>query len=400
MISIAALSLASFSGRRIGLFLRLFLLAVSLPCLALASAVAGSEPSLQAYLSRLQADSGSPGVSAAVMLDGACVFAGGVGLGDLEHDIPLGATSVHNIGSLSKIHALIAVLQLWEQGKLDLDEEIQAHVPWFPKKAWPVTVRQILTHTSGIRHYKNGEFGPDEVMAFRHYKIFEESTRFWRDDPLLFQPGTQWYYSSYACNLLQAVVESASGQSFENYLKKNVWEPAGMLATQFDVPSRIVPGRSYGYGRSRTSGQLEKAPDENVSYKYAGGGILSTDEDMCRFVRALQEGRLLSPKTMAEMYRLQLAADVVSFEKPKPGGNPVFSPGTEQALIWRKGKDVAGRTYYWHTGSVKGTRSVLLNFPEERLAISIHWNFDTPVDKEKAALGIAQFVLPAPKKNS
>ncbi len=193
---------------------------------------------------------------------------------------------MHNIGSISKTQAVVAVMQLVERGKVQLDAEIQRYAPWFPRKAQPITVREILTHTSGLRHYREGEFGPADVLAFRHYERFEESTRFWRDDPLLFVPGTHWLYSSYGADLMQAVVESASGQPFETYLAEHVWRPAGMVNTQLDVASRIVAHRGHGYERNHKLGLLENAANEDVSYKYAGGGVISTDEDLCRFGHA------------------------------------------------------------------------------------------------------------------
>ena len=144
----------------------------------------------QLYLERLAAESSSPGVSAAVMVNGQLVFSGGVGVADLESEERQTGLTVHNIGSASKTQAVVAVMQLVERGKVRLDAEIQQYAPWFPRKSKPITVRQLLTHTSGIRHYKQNDFGPTGVDAFRHYDNFEESTRFWRDDPLLFEPGT------------------------------------------------------------------------------------------------------------------------------------------------------------------------------------------------------------------
>jgi CubicO group peptidase (beta-lactamase class C family) len=237
---------------------------------------------------------------------------------------------VHNIGSISKPIALIAVMQLVEQGKVKLDAEIQTYAPWFPRKERPITVRHLLTHTSGIRHYKDNELSAENINLFRHYAQFEESTRFWRDDPLVFPPGTKWLYSSYGSNLMQAIVESASGQPFETYLLENVWRPAGMLNTQLDVTPRVVLRRGKGYRRNPKTGALENAVNEDVSYKYAGGGMLSTDEDLCRFGHALNTGVLLKPQTLAEVYRPQLPPEL---QAPKQG------------LIFQIGRDAAGRAY-------------------------------------------------------
>ncbi len=342
------------------------------------------------YLERLSAQSSSPGVSAAVMVNGKVVFSGGVGVANLESQEPQTGSTVHSIGSVSKTQAVVAVMQLVERGKVRLDAEIQDYAPWFPRKSQLITVRQILTHTSGIRHYKQGDFGPAEVNSFRHYDKFEESTRFWRDDPLLFEPGTHWAYSSYAVDLLQAVVETASGQSYESYLTEHVWAPAGMINTQLDSPVRIVPHRGHGYAWNAALGRMENASNEDVSYKYAGGGVISSDEDLVRFGHALNSGVLLRPETIAEMYRLQLPLDLPRFEdKTSP---PI---GAIQGLVFRVGKDAGGHVYAWHSGSVKGTTSEFLNFYADDVVIALHFNYGAgPVDPEAAAHALANLYLP------
>ncbi len=369
---------------------------------AWAGALASDVSPASSYLDRLKSQSGAPGVSAAVAIGGEVVFSGGVGVSDLQSGTPQSGRSVHNIGSISKTQGVVAVMQLVERGKVKLDEPIQTYAPWFPGKERPMAVRHILTHTSGIRHYKEGEFGPAEVLSFRQYESFEESTRFWRDDPLLFMPGQYWAYSSYATNLIQAIVESASGQSFESYLAEHVWQPARMIDTQFDVPARIVPRRGRGYLRNQRTGQLEHAPDENVSYKYAGGGVISTDEDLCRFGHALNSGRLLGRDALAEMYRLQLPRELPTFPalssqvaaaRPAAALPPM---GQHQALIFVVDHDWQERPYARHSGNVKGTSSMFANFYHDDVVVALHLNFNEGgVDTRKAAEALAQLFLPA-----
>jgi CubicO group peptidase (beta-lactamase class C family) len=383
------------------------ILALALGCVcgpALADGVAAA----QAYLARLAAQSGSPGVSAAVAVKGEIVFSGGVGIEDVQSGLPESGLIVHNIGSISKTIAVVALLQLVEQGKVDLDAQLQTYVPWFPRKPWPITVRQILTHTSGIRTYKDGEFGAGETVNLHHYTQFEPATRFWRDDPLVFEPGTRWLYSSYAVDLAQAIVEEASGEPFEEYLTERVWRPAGMLGTQLDVVSRIVAQRGHGYVRNQKTGLLENAPDEDVSYKYAGGGVIATDEDLCRFAHALNAGVLLKPKTLQQMYTLQLPPDILNapedeetqaYERAHPGMHPP-SMGRKQALIFRVGHDPSGRPYAYHPGKVKGVGSMLLSFYIDDVVVALHFNADMgAVDKEAAALALASLFSPSIKAN-
>ena len=93
-----------------------------------------------------------------------------------------------------------------EEGRIDLDAPVQRYLPYYPEKDQPMTVRQVLTHTSGTRHYRSGEFGDYGLLERRHYDDFEEATRLWRDDPLLYEPGTRWLYSSHAMNLMHGIV--------------------------------------------------------------------------------------------------------------------------------------------------------------------------------------------------
>lgn len=364
--------------------------------LALVAVAAQAFDASQVYgfLQRQQAENGSPGMSAAVAVNGQIVFSGGVGVADLQSGMPQNGRSVHNIGSISKTHAVVAIMQLVEQGKIDLDAPVQTWAPWFPKKQRPITLRMVLTHTSGIRHYKDGEFGAADVMAFRQYDNIEESTRFWRDDPLLFEPGKYWSYSSFATNLLHAVVENASGEGYEEYLRKHVWLPAGMLDTQFDVPARIVPRRGKGYVRNPKTGVWENAPDENVSYKYAGGGVISTDEDLLRFALALNAGKLLNARSLAEMYRLQLPRDIPYPPEDIKAGQARPSRGQSQALIWRIATDPAGRVYVGHSGSVKGTGSMLANYKDQGVVVALHINGEGGGKVGAAAEQLAQLFLP------
>lgn len=343
---------------------------------------------LRAFLEQVRDDNGLPGLSLAVAVDGQIVFSDGVGYAELDNRVPQTGRTVHNVGSVSKVIATVGLMQLVEQGKVDLDAPIQRYVPYFPDKGKPITLRHILTHTSGIRHYRSDEFGPYGLERLRYFESFEESTRRWRDDPLLFEPGQYWYYSSYAFNLLHGVVESVTGMGFEEYLRRHVWEPAGMLSTQFDVLSRVVHNRGKGYQRDR-QGRLVNADIEDVSYKYAGGGILSTVEDLVRLGIALNDGTLLRPETVAEMYRVQLGPGTLAFRadgEPQP-----LDFG--QALAWRVDTDAQGRRFVFHTGTVRGTRTYLGNYPELDVVVALQANA-LPFDSQRYGEAILQMILP------
>ncbi len=282
---------------------------------------------------------------------------------------------------------MIPIMQLVEQGRVDLDATIQTYLPYYPQREHPITVRQILTHTSGIRHYNGREFGPYGLLEMRHYDEFEEATELWRDDPLLFEPGTHWLYSSHAMNLMHGIVESVAGMGFEEYCRRYVWEPAGMLSTMFDVPSRVVQNRGRGYIRG-SSGELVNPRYANVSYKYAGGGMLSTVEDLVRLGIALNRGVLLRSEAVQEMYRQQIDDSVLRFV---PTGDPL-PLGHKQAIVWFLRSDAQGRDVPSHTGTVKGTRSFLINYPELGVVVALQANA-LPFDSAKYGMAIAQMFV-------
>jgi CubicO group peptidase (beta-lactamase class C family) len=339
------------------------------------------------YLEQVRRETGAPGISVAVALKGEMVVSCGAGYAELDNSTPATGRTVHNIGSVSKTLAAVAVMQLVEQGKVKLDDPIQKYVPYFPEKRRPITVRHVLTHTSGIRHYKDGEFGPQQIKEKMHYNSLQEGIEIFKDDTLLFEPGKYWFYSSYASNLMRGIIETVTEMGFEAYLKKHVWEPAGMLSTAFDVPERIVHNRGRGYIRNEQR-VLINVPYADVSYKYAGGGMLSTVEDLARFGTAMNDGTLLRPETVAMMYKVQV--DPVM--RYNPSGQPQKMPH-QQALSWFIRTDAQGRTFPSHTGTVKGCRSYLLNYPEHGLVIALIANI-VPFDSPKYGDAIAQLFLP------
>lgn len=366
-------------------------LAALLLWLAPAATLAGPAPEAQAmaYLQELWRSTGTPGISVAVLHQGKLVFSQGVGFADLDNMVPASGSTVWNIGSISKPLAAAAVLQLVEQGKVRLDDPIQAYVPTFPDKGSPVTIRHILTHTSGIRHYRDTDF-PDSKgnENMKPVASLEEGIRIFKDDPLLFKPGEYYSYSSYAVNLLQGVVEKAGGMSFEDYMRRHVWSPAGMLSTAFDIPERIVPHRARGY--QIVDGRTLNYPYGDLTYKFAGGGMISTAEDLVRFAAALNRGILLKPETVALMY---LPTDpVLQYQENGAPRQLDFS----QALIWRIFKDEAGRTFVNHCGTVKGFNSCLVNYPDRDLVVAIVGNGHPVTPARNAAVAFARIFLPPP----
>lgn len=357
---------------------------VSLACLSFAAFVAGCsapdpaalrDQEFAAIVAEARDAAGSPGLSAAVAVDGALVWSGASGLADIENAVPATAESVYRIASISKPIASTAVMHLAEQGVLDIDDPIQEYFPPFPEKEYPITVRHLMTHTSGIRHYNEGEFDLKE-----HFDTVEAGTAIFRDDPLLFEPGTQYSYSTYAYNLLAGMVESVAGQSFDDYLQDNLWGPAGMEATYLEHQGDIVPNRVRQYVKSDEPPLVRNAPFADLSIKWAGGGMISTAPDLVRFALALDAGTIISAETHGRMTTpMELADGSLSY----------------YGLGWRMAEDEMG-LWISHSGGATGGTTHLLRLPERGLAVALTANVQSGEGLPDAARRLAEAALASP----
>jgi CubicO group peptidase (beta-lactamase class C family) len=263
---------------------------------ALASAqVAAIDKAIGAAMTRL----GIPGLTAAVALGPGRIWTQGYGLADIENEVPATEQTMYRLASVSKPMTAVAVLQLVEHGKVDLNTPVQRYVPAFPAKPWPITPRLLLTHQSGVRHW-NG----DEWTMTRHFKSLSDALAIFKDDALLFEPGTQALYSSPGYNLLGSVIEGASGKDFLTYMRESVFVPAGMESTRNDDALDIIPHRAEGYAR-RENGELRNSVLSDTSNKVPGGGLISTAADVARFGAALLDGKLLQKGNVSRMCTCQ-----------------------------------------------------------------------------------------------
>src|SRR5690625_2187956 len=232
-----------------------------------------------------------PGLSVAVGLGDGVVWAQGFGWANIEEQVPVSPLTRFRIGSVSKSLTSVAVGLLYQKGRIDLDAPVQTYVPSFPEKRWPVTTRELMAHTAGIRHYEG-----DEFLNSKHYDGVLDGLAIFENDPLLFKPGTQYHYSSYGWNLVSAVVQAASHEKFLDLSRTRIFLPLGMRHTVPDYVKRIVPHRVAFYVHGK-DGRLHNAPYVDNSYKWASGGFLSTPSDLVRFGFALLDHDLLKPAT-------------------------------------------------------------------------------------------------------
>ena len=337
-------------------------------------------------IARLQAETGAPGVAACVLLDGHLVYQGALGLSDVENGVPMTPRTVIRIASISKTLTATALLRLVNEGKIDLDAPVKQYLPQYPH---PGTVRHLASHLSGMRHFKDNQ---EKKLATR-FDSTEESIAWFINDPLEHAPGTKFRYSSLGYAVLGAVVASAAGMPFEQYVEHSVLRPCGLAQTLPESTELIIPRRSRYY--SRWTGTLLNSPYVDNTWKLPGDGYLSTAHDLVHFAHALLEHRLLSEETLrGELWAAQKLADG---SKTKYGlGWKIFEPEALTAAPLPKEKESSSKQQQqagngdgasvvssggladeWivgHGGDAVGASAFFLVFPERRLAVALVCN--------------------------
>jgi CubicO group peptidase (beta-lactamase class C family) len=302
----------------------------------------------RALVQQDQAAKGYPGIAIAVSVDEQTVWSEGFGYADLEHRLPMTPSIKFRVGSIAKPMTTAAVVTLSEEGRLDLDVPIQRYVPTFPEKSYPITARQLGGHLAGIRHYEGAEnFIRDP------YATVVDGLAIFKDDPLLHEPGTAYRYSTYGFNLLSAVVEGASGHDFLTYMRDAVFRPLGMNDTVPDFVTSIIPQRAGFYVRTE-DGDVVNAPFVNNSYKWAGGGFLSTTHDLLRFANA----------HLGDDYLSDAAKQILFTEQQTRDGN-----GVGYGLGWFGRTDSDGQPSLYHSGGSVGGTSLLIMHPDAGVVV-------------------------------
>lgn len=314
---------------------------------------------------------GSPGAALGVIKDGELIYANGYGLADLEHDVPIDSSTVFYMASVSKHFLTMCILLLEEEGKLDLDDEIQMYLPDFPRYEAPLTIRHFIHHTSGVRDNLtlwslSGNSILDHVDETAIYELIK------RQKELNFTPGERYLYSNSCYFMLGMIVEKASGLSLRDYAEKHLFEPLGMEHTHFhDDVDDLIKNRAFSYRPS-----LEGFRNNIMRYDLVGsGGLYSNIEDMVLWDRNFNENRLGKggPALIQKMQEEGLL-------------NNGESSGYAFGLT--KG-NYRGLKSIGHGGALAGYRTFYIRFPELKVAIVLLANssrFDTSVGRDVAAI--------------
>ncbi len=315
---------------------------------------------IEAAVSKFMASTHVPGLSVAVVENGEYEWANGFGFADLENNAPASEHTLFRLASISKSLTAVGAVELQQAGKLDLDAPVQKYCPYFPQKSAQITTREVMGHLGGIRHYKSESESDPEIGNTRHFDDpIKGGLDFFKDDPLVAEPGSHFHYSTQGYTLVGCVMEGASGAKYVDYMRQNVFLPADMRNTQTDDRFAIIPYRTRFY-RKMESGTVQNADFLDSSYKIPGGGWLSSAEDMAKFEVAVLNDKLIKRSTRELMWTLL---------KPSDGSEDNYGLG------W--GSIVSdGVRCFGHSGGQQGTSTYFLIAPDQRAGVVILTNME------------------------
>jgi D-alanyl-D-alanine carboxypeptidase len=321
---------------------------------------------------------GVPSASLAIVQDGRIVYLQAYGDARLESRVPAKTGMRYSIGSISKQFTAAAVLMLAEQGKLSLDDPVARFVPDLTR-AKEVTIRQVLSHTSGYQDYWPQDYVPPFMLqAVSADKILD----LWARKPLDFDPGTQWQYSNTGYVIAGLIVERASGTPMLDFLSKHIFEPLKMKSVMNIDQQHLTETDATGYTRYGL-GPLHVAPKEGQGWLFAAGELAMPAEDLAKWDISMINQTLLKPAS----YR-----DMESSIVLKNGIATNYGLGLAIRL------DFSRRTLE-HGGEVSGFTSANYVFPDDRAAVVILTNEDAVDASDQIANKIAPLLFPQEDTN-
>ena len=272
--------------------------------------VAAALTVLDSWIAATVAQREQPGLSIGVVYDQELIWAKGYGYADVERRVPATPSTIYRIASISKLFTATAIMQLRDAGKLRLDDPVSERLPWFSIKQTydggpPITIRQLITHTSGLPRELSGVNWSDLTFPGR-----EELRRVLPGQATTFAPETEWKYSNLAVSLAGEVVAQVSGETWPQYVERHILQPLGMTATRA-APARDTPGLAIGYGRRVPGRARGVEPFVDTGAEAPAANLASNVEDLARFVSLqFREGpsggaQVLQGSTLREMQRVQ-----------------------------------------------------------------------------------------------
>jgi D-alanyl-D-alanine carboxypeptidase len=331
------------------------ILSLSFPALSLAEP---SRADLDSVARQAFAQSNVVGASVLVARGGRILLLKGYGLSDIGLQAPSQPDSVYHIVGPTLPFTGVAVMQLVERGKLSLDDDIAKYIPEFPTQGHHVTIRQLISDTSGIvdYHYR----GDPLESTYRQPKAMDEVIALFADGQWVHDPGTQWDWSISNFQLLDEIIERVTGEPFAEYMRRNLFVPAGAAATTMCDSSSVIHGLSHGY--QRVGGRYEAATEDSGAVSY-DNRFCSTVSDLFRIWRAVEQGKLLKPETLKLMTTAEGPGLKMTAADPEQHFGMAFTLGHEGDH-----RDVG------QNGSLLGYSGSMYHFPADDLTVIVLTN--------------------------
>ncbi|MEM1337446.1 MAG: serine hydrolase domain-containing protein [Bacteroidota bacterium] len=301
-----------------------------------------------------------PGMSVTVFRKGEIVLQRGYGYADVEERVDVQPRkTVFRVASISKCITALAFGKMVEEGILNWEDALHHYVPYYPKKKYDFTLKQLAAHTAGIRGYRGKEYALNRNLSIK------DSIAVFKDDPLVFEPGQGYLYNSFDFVLLSLAMQEACGMPFEDYVKYKILRPLGMHTTFHPreeaatwASRNLVMASHY----TKRRGSFVPAIAVDNFYKLAGGGYLSTSEDIAKMGQAILQRQFLAP----EGYEQLLSSQYVR-------GKPTY-----YGLGFQVSSDTMGRPFVGHIGNSVGAYTNFFVYPEEDIAMAILINCTDP----------------------
>jgi CubicO group peptidase (beta-lactamase class C family) len=334
---------------------------------------AATETNVDAVFAQWNSPS-TPGCAVGAAVNGAPVLAKGYGMADLEHDVKIAPDTIFEAGSVSKQFTAAAILLLARDGKLSIDDPVSKYIPEVPDYGVPLTIRHLLTHTSGLRDWGSVEAiagWPRTSRAYTHAHVLDIVSR---QKALNFTPGSRWSYSNTGYNLAAIIVSRVSGESFADFTNERIFTPVGMSHTSWrDDFTRVVKHRAVAYASRNDQWHIDM-PFENV---YGNGGLLTTVGDLLKW----NENFTASQIADASFEALQQQAASLSDGRPLGYAFGLFE------------RSAGGIRIVEHSGSTAGYSAHLLRMPDQKVSVAVLCNATTARATEYAHQ-VADLYLP------
>lgn len=304
------------------------------------------------------------GATVLVSRNGQIIYTKAFGMSNLELNTTMQVDNVFSLASITKQFTAVAILQLMEQGKLNLQDEITKFISDYPTQGNKITIEHLLTHTSGIHNF-SGMKDPEKKLALDCTP--EEVIDFFKNLPMRFTPGTKWEYSNSGYFLLGYIIEKVTDKPYSVYLEENFFKPLGMNNSSYNNDTKIIKNRvgTYSYGKNG----FENATPINTTHVYSAGGILSTVGDLYKWHQAVHTYKLIKKETLNKAVTKYILSD---------------GTVTDYGYGWKLG-NVYESPSIWHGGLISGLGTMEIYLPKEDVFVTIFSNCDCNYPKDIAS---------------